>query len=137
MWAHTYSRKLSGLQLVITAMHAIDLDSVLYVPPGLAGFSVVYLGVYLLTSRSPAVNVESLASADHHNGDEYYPGYSTGKSSRTITETMDLFDGISIIFFRILRFLTIAALIALQVFDIASKDSLSTTYLQLVFLVSR
>lgn len=118
-------------------MHAIDLDSVLYVPPGLAGFSVVYLGVYLLTSRSPAVNVKSLASADHHNGDEYSPGYSTGKSSRTITETIDLFDGISIIFFRILRFLTIVALIALQVFDIASKDSLSTTYLQLVFLVSR
>lgn len=118
-------------------MHAIDLDSVLYVPPGLAGFSVVYLGVYLLTSRSPAVNVKSLASADHHNGDEYSPGYSTGKSSRTITETMDLFDGISIIFFRILRFLTIVALIVLQVFDIASKDSLSITYLQLVFLVSR
>lgn len=136
MRTHTYALKISGLQLVITAMHAIDLDFILYVPPGLASFSVLYLGVHLLTYCSPAVNKTSLASADHYNGDDYPPGYLTGKS-RTITETIELFDGVSIIFFRILRFLTIVALIALQVFDIASKDGLSTTYHQLVFLASR
>lgn len=127
----------SGLLLDITAMHAIDLDFALYIPPGLASFSVVYVGVYLLTSRSPVVNEKSIATADHHNGDERPPGYSTGKSRRTITETMELFDGVTIILFRILRFLIIVALIALQVFDIASKDGLLTTLLQLVFLVSR
>lgn len=110
-------------------MGSPELASSLFIPPGLAAISVVYLGVKFWIShpaRSPVANGKS-------------PGHSSDGAQRkysTFSETIQNFDGDTIIAFRVLRLLAIAVLLALQVFDIASKDGYSTSYFQLVFLVS-
>lgn len=76
-----------------------------------------------------------LSPAGSSNGD--LSGSSSRKSYSTLSETVERFDGAGIISFRVLRLLVIAALLALQVFDIVLKDSYSTNCFQLAFLVSR
>lgn len=110
----------------------------LFVPPGLAAFSAIYLGAKVCISRpahSAVVHGKLLSPAGSSNGD--LSGSSSCKKYSTLSETVERFDGASIIFFRVVRLLVIATLLSLQVFDIVSKDSHSTRCFQLAFLVSR
>lgn len=118
-------------------MFSSTLASSLFIPPALSAFSVVYLGTKFWISRpirSAVVNGKLPSIAGSSNG--RLSGSSSRTKYSTLSETIQDFDGASIIAFRVLRLLVIAALLSLQVFDIASKDGHSTSYFQLVFLVS-
>ena len=88
--------------------------SSLFIPPRLAGLSVTYLGIKFRTACSRAVtsvsNRKLSASKDRD--------VLSSKKRSTLSETVKEFDGCSIISFRILRFLVVAALLAVQVVNV-------------------
>ena len=107
--------------------------SSLFIPPGLAGSSVVYLGIKYWTTCSRAessVSNGKLSASEDRDG-----AVLSNKKHSTLSETVKEFDGCSIISFRVLRFLIVAALLALQVFNVTSKGGNLASDLQLIFLV--
>lgn len=121
-------------------MVSFQPTSLLFIPPGLAGISLVYLGLRFRFSCLPhSLVVDGKApagSTGHRNRDGVLSTRSSPKRFSTFSETIQEFDGASIISFRTLRFLAIVALLALQIFDVASENANLTNYFQLVFLVS-
>lgn len=126
-------------------MFSFDPTSLLFLPPGLAGISLVYLGLRFSFSCLPhSLVADGKAPAEsigHRNRASDGPGVlstlSSPKQLKTFAETLQELDGASIISFRTLRLLAIVSLLVLQIFDVASENGNLTNYLQLVFLVSR
>lgn len=124
-------------------MFSFDPTSLLFLPPGLAGISLVYLGLRFSFSFLPhslvADGKTPAESIGHRNraSDEVLSTLSSPKQLKTFAETLQELDGASIISFRTLRLLAIVSLLVLQIFDVASENGNLTNYLQLVFLVSR
>lgn len=114
-------------------------DSLLLIPPKLAGVSFVYLGVKIWTSRSRShVTSGKLPAAPTVHGNESFKSSRpslTGQTTSLRGKILQL-DGVSIVSFRVLRLLAIVMLFALQTFDITSKHGHSTNYPQLGLLVS-
>lgn len=122
-------------------MREVDIDSkksILYISPGLACISAIYLAVKFLISRRCRqfdANHDGNALANAARRSRVLHKISSHKTFSTLSETAQEFDGVSIIFFRILRLLVIAALLAVQIFDVTSKGGHAATYLQLFVFV--
>lgn len=138
------SRHWRGLRLTLATftMHEVDIDSkksILYISPALACISAFYLAVKLLISRRcPSqfdANHYGNALANAARRSRVLHKISSHRTFSTLSETTQDFDGVSVIFFRILRLLVIAALLAVQIFDVTSKGGHAATYLQLFVFV--
>ena len=109
----------------------------LLIPPGLAGLSAVYLSIKLLTSTRRNSLTRSGASKHNASQDGSLPSdTSYRKKDTTLLRSIKDFDGPSIFFFRVLRFLAVAALLGLQVSNIVLKTDDLAACLQLAFIVS-
>lgn len=118
-------------------MFTSDLATLLLVPPGLAGLSAVYLFLKFLISHPDLGEIKGKSSvtSTHRNGDP--PEVPTPHNNiNTLSETVQEFDGTSIVLFRILRLLVIAALLAVQIFDVTTKGGHVVSFLHLVVFVS-
>lgn len=117
-------------------MFTSDLATLLLVPPGLAGLSAVYLFLKFLISHPDLDEIKGKSSvtSTHRNSDP--PEVPPHNNINTLSETVQEFDGTSIILFRILRLLVIAALLAVQIFDVTTKGGHVVSYLHLVVFVS-
>lgn len=117
-------------------MFTSDLATLLLVPPGLAGLSAVYLFLKFLISRPDLGEIKGKSSgtSTHRNADP--PEVPPHNNINTLSETVQEFDGTSIVLFRILRLLVIAALLAVQIFEVTTKGGHVVSYLHLVVFVS-
>lgn len=102
------------------AMHAVwtwARRDLLYIPPALAGLSVIYVFSKLLPT--------SLSRKDSKKTPVSY-GYNgvTGPEDRgSLKETVKRLDGSAIILFRFFRLLNVLALLSLEIFKLSISDA--------------
>ena len=108
----------------------------LLIPPGLAGLSAVYLSVKLSTSIRHRSFIANGALKHNASQDDSLPTSPSQRKDIALLRSIKDFDGSSIFFYRVLRFLVVAALLGLQVSNIVLKTDDLAACLQLVFIVS-